>query len=114
MNATQRASYGAASRMVATDVFGEAIRQNDRAVNSANHFQYRDGARFAGQAVAAIGAVLGLQKARFPKLLQQFREQRKRNPAAIGHFFGADGIIRLSLPGGKMLESNQTVVRLFS
>ena len=92
--------------MIAIGHFGKAIGEDNRPVNRPDYFERGNQPRVFRQAISAIGAVLGNQKAGFAELLQQLRKQRKGDTAAIGYFLRAHRLSGFALPGSKMLESN--------
>ena len=92
-------------------MLGETSGQDDGSVNGANHLERRDRLRRPGQPVAAIGPRQRLQQPDFGQLLQNFGQQRQRNPVAVGDRLGAGG--HASRIHGEVLQRDQTIVRLF-
>src|SRR5580698_4667931 len=97
--------------MDAIAVLGEARRQKNRPVNSADHLIRRDLFRIARQLVAAIGPVLRPQEPVLHQLLQDLREQRRRDPVGLGDLLGARTRRRIHR---QVLQSDEPVVRFFS
>ena len=90
----QRFAHRAQRALVALHrlgVLGEALGQDDRAVDGADHFQRADFVRIASQPVAAVGALLGDQQARLGQLLQDLRQQRQGDPVGLGDVLGGGG-----------------------
>src|ERR1700722_17140345 len=92
-------------------MLGEARRQKNRSVNGANHFVRRDLARFPGQLVAAVGPVLGAQKSALHQLLQDLREQRRRNSIGLGDLLRAGAGRRIHR---QVLQCDEPVIGFFS
>jgi len=110
VNFAERLAHRAQVALIALGVFGEALGQDDWAVDGADHFQGGDVARFASQAIAAARALFGNQKASAGEFLQDFREQRERDAVSVGNILGARGALR----GGQVAESDESVIRFFS
>src|SRR3954447_6938646 len=112
MNALQRPLHGASFSMTAHGLFGEAVSENDRAINGPNNFQCGNLLRLARQPIATVGPVLRNQKAALSQFLKELRKDGERNPTRVRDFFGAHRSAFLLLLQCKMSESNQTVIRL--
>jgi hypothetical protein len=89
MHFAQRLANRAAIALIAFGVLGEALRQNDGAVDGADHFERRNIPRIARQPIAAIRALLGNQQAAARQFLQDFRKQGQRNAVIVGDILGA-------------------------
>jgi len=89
MDFTQRLADRAqfALRAFLTIVFGEAMRQDDGAVQGPDHLQRGNFLRRARQPVSAVGALLGDQKTGASKLLQDLRKQGQRDAVGLGNIF---------------------------
>ena len=108
MHLAQRFADGAVFGLIAGAVFGEAMRQDDRAVDGADHFERADAARVAGQLVAAVGAGERLEDAGFGELLEDFGEQRNRQAVGVGNVLGAG---RRAGNRGEVPECDEAVIR---
>jgi len=95
VNFTQRLAHRAELALVAFDRFimlGEALRQNNRTVDAADHFKRRDLVRIAGQLITARRPLLGYQQAGTYQGLQYLGKQRQRYPVPVGYLLGGPGL----------------------
>lgn len=110
VDAAQRLAHGAVFRLIAGAVLGEAVREDHRAVDGANHFESADAAGVARQLVSAIRARDRPQNTGLRQLLQDLRQQRDRQVVGIGDILGAGGRAgnRREVPQG-----DEAVIRFF-
>ncbi len=74
-------------------VLGKTVRQDDRTVDAADHFERGDILRRTRQTVAAGRALLGHQHAVAGQRLADFREQRQRESDNFGDLPLADAVL---------------------
>src|SRR5712664_1854443 len=87
----------------------EAGGQNDRTVDGADHFERGNLVGLPRQPIATIGSGQRLQQPDLGELLQNFGQQRQRNPVALGNGLSAGGGIRGV--DRHVLQGDQSVVR---
>ncbi len=110
MDAAQRFANGAAFRLIAGAMLGEAMRQNHGAVDGADYFESADSIGVACQFVAAVGTRHRPEDSRAGELLEDLGEQRHGQMVGFGHVLGAG---RCARDRGKVTEGDQPVVRFF-
>src|SRR5438309_4426122 len=71
--------------LIAVGVLGETLRQDNRPVDSADHFEGGNLVRIARQAVSPIGALFRNQETAFGQRLENLRKQRQRNAIRFGN-----------------------------
>jgi len=90
--------------------------EDDGAIDGADDLEGGDAGGGAGQAVAAVGALLGGQEALAGELLEDLGEDGHGNAVELGHLLGARGG-RAGGAGaameGEVAEADEAVVRFF-
>ena len=110
MDFAKRLAHRAERALIALGMFGEALREDDGAVDGADHFERSDVTRLASQTIAAVRALLGNEESGPRELLKNLRQQRQRDAVSVGNILSARG----ALGGRQVAEGDKSVIRFFS
>lgn len=108
MNLPQGFPYITAAGHMTVTVLGKTACQKDRPVDSPDHFECRNRRRSSPKTIAAVGAVLRLQKTRSSQRLEDLGQKRKGDTISICYLLRA----RTTILGGEVLEGDEPVIRL--